>query len=74
MGVRPVTREQAEVAAAVIQWLGTDVGLGFVLECERKIRAARERSGRPKGETDALIAELFNEAPPPSRYRRRIAG
>lgn len=36
------SRRDAAVAASVIQWLGTNVGSGFVMTCERKIDAARD--------------------------------
>jgi hypothetical protein len=39
---RTVSRRDAQVAASVIQWLGTNCGMGFMRECERKIDAARE--------------------------------
>lgn len=39
----PYTRRDAYVAATVIQWLGTNVGRGFVLEVERQIEAARAK-------------------------------
>jgi hypothetical protein len=44
---RPSQRD-AEVATAIIQWLGTNCGHGFVLECERRIdqeRAERSQFG-----------------------------
>jgi hypothetical protein len=37
---RPTQRD-ADVATAVIQWLGTNCGLCFVQECERRIREER---------------------------------
>lgn len=37
-----LTQRDAEVAACVIQWLGTNVGSGFVIECERKIEELRK--------------------------------
>lgn len=36
--VRPVSDRDAEVAACVIQWLGTNCGLAFMQECEKKIK------------------------------------
>jgi hypothetical protein len=36
-----VTPRDAQVAASVIQWLGTGVGYGFLLGCERQIDAAK---------------------------------
>lgn len=49
--VPPVSRRDARVAASVIQWLGTNVGMGFIWECERAIDALRrtddEKRRRP---------------------------
>jgi hypothetical protein len=44
-----VSHRDAEVAASVIQWLGTNCGLAFLGECERKIK---ELQGRQTGLTD----------------------
>ena len=45
--VPPVSDRDAQVAATVIQWLGTSVGRFFIDECERAIKEARcERSDR----------------------------
>ena len=38
----PVSDRDAEVAASVIQWLGTNCGMAFMWECERKIEQARK--------------------------------
>ncbi|MCK5604361.1 hypothetical protein KAR91_20900 [Candidatus Pacearchaeota archaeon] len=38
-----VSDRDAEVAASVIQWLGTNVGTSFVYECESKIKLERKR-------------------------------
>ena len=35
-----VTRRDAAVAASIIQWLGTNVGRGFVQRCERVVDEA----------------------------------
>jgi hypothetical protein len=47
----PVSQRDAEVAASVVQWLGTACGLGFIRECEDAIDKARrteeERRARP---------------------------
>lgn len=37
-----VTRRDAMVAACVVQWLGTNVGYGFLEGCRKEIDAARE--------------------------------
>ena len=34
----PVSERDAEVAASVIQWLGTNCGFHFMLRCEAKIK------------------------------------
>lgn len=39
----PVSRRDAAVAATIIQWLGTNVGRGFVNRCEAVIKALQER-------------------------------
>lgn len=36
-----VTQRDAEVAATVVQWLGTNCGGAFLAECERQVKAAR---------------------------------
>lgn len=46
-----VTQRDAEVAATVVQWLGTNVGSGFVHQAERSIEAQKrriERAGKPE--------------------------
>lgn len=35
-----VTRRDAAVAASIIQWLGTNVGNGFVLQCQKRVNDA----------------------------------
>lgn len=43
--VPPVSQRDAEVAATVVQWLGTSCGQGFMFKAEREIEQARvERS------------------------------
>ena len=65
-----VSRRDAAVAASVIQWLGTNVGLGFILTCERKIeqlkRSERERRARPS------LAEAQREEGKPAVRRLRV--
>lgn len=53
--IRPVTAVEAETAAAVIQWLGTNVGLGFIWSCERRIEELRERAPLHAGERRTLL-------------------
>lgn len=36
--VQPVSDRDAEVAASIIQWLGTNCGFHFILDCEAKIK------------------------------------
>lgn len=57
----PVTRRDAVVAASVIQWLGTAVGLGFIYGCERKIEMA-ERSDAERKRRPSLIAMQREDA------------
>lgn len=40
--VPPVSQRDAEVAATIIQWLGTNCGRGFVWEAEREIATATD--------------------------------
>ena len=35
-----VTRRDAVIAASIVQWLGTNVGGGFVRRCEQKVKEA----------------------------------
>jgi hypothetical protein len=44
------SRRDAVVAASVVQWLGTNVGRAFVLECERQIEAAQARQQKLSAE------------------------
>lgn len=57
----PVTRRDAMVAATVIQWLGTNVGRGFVLGVEREIDEARKK----QEQVSAVRRRLKPAAPPP---------
>lgn len=43
-GGPPVSRRDAAVVATFVQWLGTNIGLGFILEAERKIDILREKN------------------------------
>lgn len=67
-----VSHRDAQVAASVIQWLGTNCGQGFIWECERRIRAMdanfrglraldghpnRDYSHAPKGVLDGAFEE-----------------
>ena len=51
----PVSRRDAAVAASVIQWLGTNCGLGFMRTCEEQIDKAR-RSDDDKRRRPSLLA------------------
>ena len=42
MKVSPVSQRDADVAATVIQWLGTKEGLLFLHRCERRIEQAHK--------------------------------
>lgn len=48
-----VTRRDHLVAMAVVQWLGTNVGQGFIQECERKFQ---ERRSNIKKVTEAFFS------------------
>lgn len=37
-----VSERDAAVAASIIQWLGTNCGLGFMSECEREIKRVEQ--------------------------------
>jgi len=56
--VPPVSQRDAEVAATVIQWLGTSCGLGFMQECEREI--AQAKAERREMESERL-SNLFEK-------------
>lgn len=47
--VPAVGQRDARVATTIIQWLGTNCGRGFVLECERKIESALAERSRIEG-------------------------
>lgn len=53
-----VSRRDAYVAATVIQWLGTNVGSGFVHECERKVAWLRENNPKTKKQRVALEEQI----------------
>lgn len=55
-----VSRRDAMVAATVIQWLGTNVGRGFVLGVEREIEEATKRQEQVR----AVRRRLRPEPPP----------
>lgn len=40
----PTTRDEERMAAAFAQWLGTNVGLGFIVDCENEIARREGRS------------------------------
>lgn len=44
----PISDRDAEVAACIIQWLGTSCGYHFTLECEAKIKKAEQSPERMK--------------------------
>ena len=48
--IQPVSKRDAEVAACVIQWLGTNCGFHFMLDCEAKIKKAEKASVAPRKE------------------------
>jgi hypothetical protein len=44
----PVTQRDAIVAACVIQWLGTNCGMGFLYSAERRIEELRDAEAPPR--------------------------
>lgn len=70
-----VSRRDAEVAACVIQWLGTNCGGAFLRTCEDKIDAedarAIERRRRERERERRRLADLAEEKA--RRERRAIA-
>lgn len=59
--VPPISQRDAEVAATVIQWLGTNCGLCFVRECEKEIEQARAERNDMEIERFGVSRELRNE-------------
>ena len=75
-----VTQRDAVVAASVIQWLGTNCGHCFVMQCEKEIEEARVRHSRWKGvehsraypeakdehstEAEQIVGKLWSVLPP----------
>lgn len=69
----PYSRRDAFVAAAIIQWLGTNVGHGFVLECERLIDAARARQRRVADRRRAERGTTLDSRTPLQRRKDTLA-
>lgn len=71
-----VSRRDAEVAASVIQWLGTNVGYGFIRSCERAIDEARRKDDRARADLSARrsLLEDEREAARPPRRGLRLEG
>lgn len=80
-----VSQRDAVVAASVIQWLGTNCGHCFVMQCEKEIEEARVRHSRWKGiehrrdypevhdqnsvEAEQLVGKLFSVLPESQKLR-----
>lgn len=60
----PVSERDMQVATAVVQWLGTACGLGFLSECESEIRKER-------AEFSILSREAFEERFNGEKHERR---
>jgi hypothetical protein len=66
-----VSRRDAVVAASVIQWLGTNCGLGFIWQVEQAIEKAEEsaRVRRRRGTLQALRKERDERRRSQEQYR-----
>lgn len=69
----PVSRRDAAVAASVIQWLGTNCGLGFIWEVERKIDKARRTEAEKRERPSLFAVRRDAEKAPPFEPIRAIA-
>ena len=60
-----LTQRDAQVAASVVQWLGTNCGLGFIKECERKIEIAKVKQAQEEKENweAERVAKRLMQAP-----------
>lgn len=70
VAIPTVSRRDAEVAASVIQWLGTNVGYGFIRSCERAIDEARRKDDRARADANSrpsLLEAERDDARPPRR-------
>lgn len=65
--LRTVSQRDAEVAAAVIQWLGTNVGLSLIRRCELKIDEMRDK--RTPEELEDRPSAFPAPLPPPVKTR-----
>lgn len=65
----PITQRDHDVAATVIQWLGTNFGLGFLMETEKKIRELKDEHAARRRELWEAWHPPYE--PPPSGPRRR---
>lgn len=51
----PYTQRDHDIASTLMQWLGTNVGGGYLHECQRELELAREKA-------NAQADEFFQEA------------
>ncbi len=62
----PISRRDAVVAATLVQWFGTNVGLGFIWDCEQAIDKARDKDSKQRSSLHALkradVIKKFEEA------------
>lgn len=57
----PVTQRDATVAACVVQWLGTNCGMAFIIEAEREIaRRGEEKRARAMDRVYRLIWRSYS--------------
>lgn len=69
----PVSRRDAFVAASLVQWLGTNIGHGFVMEAERQIgreEAVLDAARAQRHSARVAYAEQAGEAPPRAIFVR----
>jgi hypothetical protein len=66
------SRRDAVVAASVMQWLGTNVGRGFVLEVERQLEDARKRQDVVRATRRRLRPDLDPNDTPLKRRKRTL--
>lgn len=60
-----LTQRDAQVAASVIQWLGTNCGMAFIHECEQEIEVRRAEKAKEDRENweSMQVARRLMQAP-----------
>lgn len=69
---RPISQRDAEVAAAVIQWLGTNCGHAFLNACEDKVSQAHERQAERRRRARQREQDLRMAAERAVRHAGRV--